>query len=196
MQTEPPKAEPPKRKRRWFQFSLRALLIFTVICAVAAGWLGETIERKRKEREAVAALVKLGGNVRYDYQRESGNPPGPDWLRGLLGADCFSEVDSVIFFPNVTGVTDAALENLKPLIQLQRLELWTGKDITDAGLVNLEGLAQLQMLGLRGTQISDAGLAHLAGLKRLRSLELTGTKISQGAVTDFQKALPNCKIQY
>jgi hypothetical protein len=27
MQTEPPKAEPPKRKRRWFQFSLRTLMI-------------------------------------------------------------------------------------------------------------------------------------------------------------------------
>ena len=25
MQTDPPKAEPPKRKRRWFQFSLRTL---------------------------------------------------------------------------------------------------------------------------------------------------------------------------
>jgi hypothetical protein len=28
MQTEPSKADPPKRKRRWFQFSLRSLLIF------------------------------------------------------------------------------------------------------------------------------------------------------------------------
>jgi hypothetical protein len=28
MQTEPPKADPPKRKRRWFQFSLRSLMIF------------------------------------------------------------------------------------------------------------------------------------------------------------------------
>jgi hypothetical protein len=31
MQTEPPKAEPPKRKRRWFQFSLRTPLVFTAI---------------------------------------------------------------------------------------------------------------------------------------------------------------------
>jgi hypothetical protein len=27
MQTEPTKADPPKRKRRWFQFSLRTLMI-------------------------------------------------------------------------------------------------------------------------------------------------------------------------
>jgi hypothetical protein len=37
MQTDPPKADPPKRKRRWFQFSLRAMMIFTGICAIASG---------------------------------------------------------------------------------------------------------------------------------------------------------------
>ena len=34
MQTEPSKAEPLKRKRRWFQFSLRILLIAITIMAV------------------------------------------------------------------------------------------------------------------------------------------------------------------
>jgi hypothetical protein len=34
MQAEPPKAEPPKRKRRWFQFSLRTLMIVVAIVAV------------------------------------------------------------------------------------------------------------------------------------------------------------------
>ena len=34
MQTEPPKAEPPKRKRRWFQFSLRTLLIVVSIVSI------------------------------------------------------------------------------------------------------------------------------------------------------------------
>jgi hypothetical protein len=31
MQSEPPKAETPNRKRCWFQFSLCTLLIFTLI---------------------------------------------------------------------------------------------------------------------------------------------------------------------
>jgi hypothetical protein len=34
MQSEPPKAEAPKRRRRWLQFSLRTLLIVTTIVAV------------------------------------------------------------------------------------------------------------------------------------------------------------------
>jgi hypothetical protein len=37
MQTEPSKADPPKRKRRWFQFSLRTLLIGVTLFAVNAG---------------------------------------------------------------------------------------------------------------------------------------------------------------
>ena len=61
METEPPEADPPKRKRRWFQFSLRTLMIFTIIVAVACGWLGNKIEQKRREREAVEAFVKAGG---------------------------------------------------------------------------------------------------------------------------------------
>jgi hypothetical protein len=33
MQTEPSKADPPKRNRRWFQFSLRTLLIGVTLLA-------------------------------------------------------------------------------------------------------------------------------------------------------------------
>ena len=66
MQTEPPKADPPKHKRRWFQFSLRTLLIFTLICAVGSVWVARRIEQKRKVREsrineAVFRLYRVEG---------------------------------------------------------------------------------------------------------------------------------------
>ena len=32
--TDPSKSDPPSRKRRWFQFSRRTLLVFTLICAI------------------------------------------------------------------------------------------------------------------------------------------------------------------
>ena len=62
MPTEPSEAEPPKRKLRWFQFSLRSLMVFNLICAVVAGWLGKKVERKRNER-AVKGIVRLSGSV-------------------------------------------------------------------------------------------------------------------------------------
>jgi hypothetical protein len=37
MQTEPFKTEPLKRERRWYQFSLRTLLIGVTLLAVACG---------------------------------------------------------------------------------------------------------------------------------------------------------------
>ena len=81
MDAEPPKADPPKRKRRWFQFSLRTLLLSTVILGAVAGWFGKRIEQRRREREAVSAVVKLGGRAVYDYEKDSTKSPGPDWVR-------------------------------------------------------------------------------------------------------------------
>ena len=68
MQTEPPKADPPKRKRRWFQFSLRTLLIFTLISRLpAAGW-GAGLSRNAKSGKRWRRLAIMGGPVKYDYQ--------------------------------------------------------------------------------------------------------------------------------
>jgi hypothetical protein len=40
MQADPPKAEPPKRKRRWFQFHVRTLMIGVTLLAVPMGYVG------------------------------------------------------------------------------------------------------------------------------------------------------------
>jgi hypothetical protein len=179
MQTEPSKAEPPKRKRRWFQFSLRSLLIFTVVCAVASPWLGRKIEQKR---EAAAAITKLGGLVFYDYQLSSpttkiptGIPPGPDWLRHLLGENFFSEVLGVILNERST-VSDSVLVNLSGLRGMRFLTL-SDANISDAGLVNLNGLVQLRTLDLSRTKISDDGLVHVKRLTNLKSLDLNQTAV-------------------
>ena len=63
MAAEPSKTDPPKRKRRWFRFRLRSLLIFTLIVAIPCTWLGRRIERKRIERREVEAIQQLGGEV-------------------------------------------------------------------------------------------------------------------------------------
>src|SRR5260221_6238746 len=105
MQAEPSKADapevaPPKRKRRWLQYSLRTLILSTAVLGAAGGWLGKRIEQKRLEREAVAAIVKLGGLAVYDFEKDSEKSPGPDWVRGLLGENFFSDVVEV----NLAGV--------------------------------------------------------------------------------------------
>jgi hypothetical protein len=194
MQTESQRAEPRKRKRRWFQFSLRTLLIGVAIVAIPCAWLGKRIEQKRMEREEVAAIVKLRGSVLYDYQNVyGGKPRGPEWLRSVLGDDFFSEVDHVIL--TGTNAGDTELEHLTALTRFRTLWLG-GTKVTNAGLEHLEGLRELRQLGLHSTNVNDAGLVCLKALTQLETLDLTKTRISDAGVKDLQIALPKCRIDH
>jgi hypothetical protein len=205
-------------KRRWYQYSLRSLLVFVVICAVLCGWLGKNIEKKKKERELVEEIAKSGGVVLYDYEKITGaQPSGPAWLRRLLGENFFNAVESVTFGSKQTKVSEAELMSLEELTELQELRL-SDTDVTDAGLIHLQGLTKLQILCLGGTRISDDGLErigelsqlqtldlqrtgvsdpgvpHLKRLTKLRYLDLTETNVTFDAEIALQKALPNCEI--
>ncbi len=160
MEAEPTRAESPKRKRRWFQFSLRSLMIFTAIFAVLFGWLGSRFEQKRRQRAAAEAIVKAGGQVNYDYGRVEGKPGywkpaepfGPAWLRTILGENFFSEVDLIYCI--------TAAENLKEFPQLRSLRLLSW-GITDEAVESLKTLSELRDLGLIDTKLSDAAVNEL-----------------------------------
>ena len=77
---------PPKPKRRWYQFSLRRLLIAVLVLGVFLGWITSRLQRARKNREAVAAVEKVvtaitesGGMVVRRRGRRS-----PAWLEDLF----------------------------------------------------------------------------------------------------------------
>jgi hypothetical protein len=135
-------------KLRWFQYSLRGLLLFTLLFAIACSWFTVRMQQAKRQREAVEGIEKLFGSVWYDYEERKVEPPGPAWLRNLLGGDFFSQVVGVNL--HSAHVTDADLKYLKGLTQLIRLDLGN-HPITDAGLENLEGLTELRVLGLYGT---------------------------------------------
>jgi hypothetical protein len=145
------------------------------------------VERKQswRQREAAAAVGKLGGNVAW------GGPSGPEWSRSLLGEDFFKSA----YFVNLgnTQVTDAGLEQLKGLSQLKEL-LLNGTKITDAGLEQFQGLSQLKELSLGGTKVTDAGLEHIKGLNQLRVLVYGGSHVTNEGVNKLHQALPNCTI--
>jgi Leucine-rich repeat (LRR) protein len=205
MQTEPSKADTPKRKRRWFQFSLRTMMVVVTLLCI---WLGITANRANRQRRAVETITKAGGEVLYDYQTVTGaRPPGPEWLRTLLGENFFSEVAAVGLnqshdpgegLANVRemahlqwlvvggkGVTDARLVNIKPLIKLKYLDLSTAK-VTDVGFINLELMTELETLNLPDTNITDAGLVSLRGMTNLRTLDLQNTRVSDAGLVNLE----------
>ena len=156
--------------RRLFQYRLRTLLILTTIIAVALGWWSH---KARQQREAVAALEKVGARITYDTSLPGTGemiapPQWPQWLLNNVGVDYFASVEELSL--SNTQATDTALEHLKHLTALQRLWLYNTQ-VTDSGLEHIKGLTALQELNLTYTQVTDAGIARL------------------------QKALPNCKIE-
>jgi internalin A len=198
MQTEPPQADPPKRKRRWFQFSLRTLMAVVLLVAFCmAIWIVPIKNRAERQKAVVAAIIKSGGSVIYDYQlNQHANPPtsvkpeptAPAWLRGLLGDDFFTNVV-------VASVrTDADLKELHGLNHLLGINHWvigsrgerrrsSGDGITDAGLEHLADLSELLDLDLSYTGITDAGLECIKRLKHLQTLDLSGTRITDQGLT-------------
>jgi Leucine-rich repeat (LRR) protein len=115
--------------------------------------------------------------------------------------------------PSLTGIsaqenrfTDQGLRYVQDMVRLK--ELFVGlvgphkgpaqsgtlprKPITDAGLVHLKGLVNLTLLDLQTTEVTSDGLKHLEGLKNLKDLWLSGSAVTD--TSEFQKALPKCKI--
>jgi hypothetical protein len=83
METEPPKADPPKRKRRWFQFSLRTLMIVVTLLAIPCGYVGwqAKIVRERMAMSECIKKVEHGDCWFFDEDLSGGVP----WIRRLLG---------------------------------------------------------------------------------------------------------------
>jgi hypothetical protein len=200
--------------RQRFQFGFRSLLVFFVAASVPLGWLAWEMQKARRQREAVGAIMEAGGVVFYDYEpRHIGGvvvlerPTTPTWLRKLLGddffcgvvvVDCsaknFDDVDAMHLqeLPNLewlllghTQITDNGLAHMKGMTQLKALSL-DGTKITDDGLVHLEKMTQLEELWLEGTQITDKGLAHLDGMTNLEALSLDGTQISDNGLAHLE----------
>jgi hypothetical protein len=213
----------PRLKRRWFQFTLRTLLLAVLLASVGLSAFAVRRERVKREREAYAVLRQFRGIIRYDYQcdKAAANPnvpPGPAWLRSWLGDDFFANIEFVCLgggdmftdtelaqvgefrdlkFLNLGGsaISDEGLEQLEGLGRLGVLRLDETK-ITDRGLEHLKGLHCLEELGLIDVRITDSGLEHLRGLTCLRELDLIGTNVTPEGVAALQECLPECEITY
>jgi Leucine-rich repeat (LRR) protein len=173
----------PKRKRRWLQFSVRALLILTLLLAVLLGWLRHEINRFQAEEEAVAAIIEMGGFVLYEsdpWQYDSTRVPkrGPKWLRCLLGERFFDRISSV-HFPR--GADDEAIQLLDRLRHAPFLNL-RGARITRDGLKHVLKRRDLEYLDLSSTDVTDEELPRLVGMPRLESLILNNTAVTDRAV--------------
>jgi hypothetical protein len=75
--------------RRCLQISMRMLLLLVVVLSIA---LAIWTNRARRQEALVRRIISLDGHVTYQHQFGEDNkpvagavPPGPAWLRGLIG---------------------------------------------------------------------------------------------------------------
>lgn len=176
-----PQPAAPKPKLRWYQFSLRSLLILVTLFAFACSWFTVKMQQAKRQRETIEAIRKLGGLVIYGYTFDDAAPmvmttrDAPAWLRQLLGKDFFDTASQVEL--RECKDADAALTLVKELPHVRNLQAFYTQ-VSDAGLSNLGGLTQLTYLNLSNTKVGDAGVKHLESLRELRYLSLANTAVS------------------
>ena len=194
------------RPFRWrFQFSIRLLLVLALVVAIVGGWLAAERQRAAQQRDAVAAVRALGGDVYYDYEHYGdpprnwppfpsapGEPPGPAWARRLPGVDFLADAVAVRFAdPTYYGswdielykirLTDVSLDAIVKLSRLERLDLGSTR-IAGCCLEKLNALKRLRELGLDVTGLADAGLEGVGKLRSLQVLSLSSCKITDAGL--------------
>jgi hypothetical protein len=179
--------EPKPKKRRWLALSVRALMIAVLIFAGVLGWI---VHRANVQRDAVAAIEKTGGTVRYEWQKPSGKPINfkaepnwPKWLVDTLGVDYFGHVVMVNLGKSAT---DAEMAHVGQLSRLQGFEQGTATEITDAGAAHLAGLLELEHVGLSHTKVTGAVLSNLRGLTKINSLHLIGVPVGDADLANIE----------
>jgi len=152
-----------------------------------------------EEAEAIAAIERLGGQVKRDDRRH-GSPVVEIALGGTRVADGdlaylarFPELETVALFDSSIG--DEGLVRLKDCTELRTLYLGRTK-ISDEGLVHLGGLAKLKTLGLSDTQVTDAGLTPLKGLASLRSVNLHGARTTREGTRQLEESMPGLVVHH
>jgi Leucine-rich repeat (LRR) protein len=188
-----------RKRRGWFTFRMRSLLIFMTVVAAPLSWIAQQRMQSRREEQIAKRLeeygaveVTLGGP--YDSLDLIGAKSPPSQWRRLTRTWLGDRVFSVVRQPR--GVQDPAAQSLAAGIPPQlNQNLNQPRELSDlsiiAGLPSLERLSlpdanikdlapiarlyQLQSLKLSENPITDA--TPLAGLKQLKVLFLDGTRI-------------------
>lgn len=164
------------RIRRVFRVSLRMMLVLvTVLCV----FLATTVRKAVRQKEAVDAIRRSHGAVKYDWEvGASPQPHSKSFVRDLLGPEYFDSVVEVkwggIGHVGMKGVEEELYEMdfllLQRLPDLRKLSL---ANSTLADLRSLAGLTRTEVLWLECRALRD--LTGLEGMKNLKRLVIDRT---------------------
>jgi len=176
----------PKLKRRWYQISLRTVLLIVLLLSLPFSWFAFRLDQTRRQKAVLANFSEYEHNAYWRYS-SLGEKEANDFPFGYV-------FDLRLWGNERTAPTDDDLIHLAGFTHLQALTIENCPGVTDAGLKHLSGMTNLSSLSLNGNRITDAGLVHLKGLINLETLHLANTSVTDEGVNKLQQSLPNCKI--
>jgi hypothetical protein len=168
-----------KPRRRWYQFSLRTMLIVSVLFSFAAAWYGSNHLRIDKRDRLVAQLEAdfcqvICGTNRYHYGAFSDAPVGSDpqpWFlpRWIFGREANETILGLQVYPTAR-LFNNNYQVLREMPELALLGLH-GTKCDDRVIKEIHDCApNLRMLEFSYTEVTAASFRELHRFKDLRSI--------------------------
>jgi len=162
-----------RSKKLAVRFSLRSLaILFATICIWTAWFANRVFEQRR----AIQWVEQNGGYAGYDFELDKRlvwfdhpKPPGPRWIRELIGIDWFASITYV-------SLMHCEINNISPLANLTNLVILDLNSTSVEDISPIENMSSLKVLYLTNTRVSD--LEPLTELRRLEVLYLSKTPIA------------------
>jgi hypothetical protein len=202
---------PVKRRRRWFRFSMRTLMVVITLLSV---WLGIQVNAARRQKEAVAVILSAGGTVNYDYQLKprpaapyragqfsvsyfsmffadhKSSPEWPTWMRDQFGDDYFRTAAQVYIHLNDPIAARNAINELANLHAVKCVQLRSQVphcQIEDSDLNPLGELNRLERLWIIQTRATGKFLSRVRNPSSMIQLSLEQNDIDDAAVEEIGK---------
>ena len=167
------------------------------VLAVPLSWVGWELEQVRKEKEVIAWVIEIGGEIGYRHELSFFSKDRWFGVRVTEANIHGSQTSNLSMLAklknletlNLCGTKASDLSPLSELKNLRKLDISYTKAIDLSPLAELENL---ETLHLTNAEVND--LSPLADVKNLNALHLRKTQVSDEQMQELEEALPNCNI--
>jgi hypothetical protein len=205
-------------RRRRFQYSIRALLVVSLLFSMLMAYWRAAAVRWSREKPLVDQLENLDS---YAVTTSA----APDWLCRLVGEDRFPCTVTELYVSSDQDKLKSALDVASGFAKLHSLEFdflndramemvaakfanpkpgaptlceltIVGTDLTDAGYRAIAQLTELRQLEIDNWVGTGVELEIVATLPHLQRLSIDGRGLTQQDIDSFRKRCPGCEVEW